>query len=131
MFKKWMTILLTSIVILSLLSGCGGQKSSQQTEKNQVQNQQAETQKVPDIPLPKGGHVKAVNKLPSKPLRLAFLSFQNNPFWYPVRDGALAAKDYLKNFNTTVDYIPSSAPCEQPKNNFYRVQKEIKVERIF
>ncbi|MGI9862629.1 helix-turn-helix domain-containing protein [Moorella naiadis] len=28
-------------------------------------------------------------------------------------------------------YNPSSAPCEQPKNNFYRVQKEIKVERIF
>ncbi|WP_025773260.1 sugar ABC transporter substrate-binding protein [Neomoorella thermoacetica] len=95
MFKKWIKVLLTSIVILSLLSGCGGQKNSQQSE----------AQKIPDIPLPKGGHVKAVNQLPSKPLRIAFLSFQNNPFWYPVRDGALAAKDYLKNFNTTVDYI--------------------------
>ena len=46
-----------------------------------------------------------MNQLPSKPLRIAFLSFQNNPFWFPVRDGALAAKAYLKNFNVTVDYI--------------------------
>ncbi|MDA8424572.1 MAG: sugar ABC transporter substrate-binding protein [Treponema sp.] len=60
---------------------------------------------VPNVPLPKGGEVAAVNQLPAKPLRIAFLSFQNNPFWFPVRDGALAAKAYLKNFNTTVDYI--------------------------
>lgn len=61
--------------------------------------------KVPNVPLPKGGHVAAVKQLPSKPLRIAFLSFQNNPFWFPVRDGAMAAKEYLKKFNTTVDYI--------------------------
>ncbi|KYH31912.1 hypothetical protein [Neomoorella mulderi] len=35
----------------------------------------------------------------------------------------------IKFFNGICN--PSSAPCEQPKNNFYRVQKEIKVERIF
>ena len=58
-----------------------------------------------EVELPKGGHVKAVEQIPEKPLRIAFLSFQNNPFWFPVRDGALAAKKYLKNFNTTVDYI--------------------------
>lgn len=55
--------------------------------------------------VPAGGNVAAVAQKPTKPLRIAFLSFQNNPFWFPVRDGALAAKDYLKNFNTTVDYI--------------------------
>lgn len=55
--------------------------------------------------LPKGGHVQAVAQNPSKPLRIAFLSFQNNPFWFPVRDGALAAKKYLESKNTTVDYI--------------------------
>ena len=57
------------------------------------------------VPLPKGGNVAAVNKKPTKPLRIAFLSFQNNPFWFPVHDGAVAAKAYLKNFNTTVDYV--------------------------
>ncbi len=62
-------------------------------------------QTVPSVELPKGGHVAAVAKLPAKPLRIAFLSFQNNPFWFPVRDGALAAKEYLSKFNCTVDYI--------------------------
>ena len=33
-----------------------------------------------------------------------FLSFQNNPFFFPIRDGALAAAKYLKEQNTTVDY---------------------------
>ena len=60
---------------------------------------------VPTIALPSGGNVAAVAQLPDRQLRLAFLSFQNNPFWFPVRDGALAAKEYLAHFNTTVDYI--------------------------
>lgn len=60
---------------------------------------------VPTVSLPKGGNVEAVKQLPAKPIRIAFLSFQNNPFWFPVRDGALAAAEYLKNFNCTVDYI--------------------------
>lgn len=58
-----------------------------------------------DSALPKGGHVEAVSQKPSKPIRIAFLSFQNNPFWFPVRDGALAAKKYLADKNCTVDYI--------------------------
>ena len=53
--------------------------------------------------LPKGGTVKAVPNTKG-PLRIAFLSFQNNPFFFPVRDGALAAAKYLKEQNTTVDY---------------------------
>lgn len=60
---------------------------------------------VPTVSVPKGGNVAAIAQLPQKPIRIAFLSFQNNPFWFPVRDGALAAKEYLKNYNCTVDYI--------------------------
>jgi len=63
------------------------------------------TATAPTVEMPKGGNVEAVKQLPTKPLRIAFLSFQNNPFWFPVRDGANAAKEYLKNFNVTVDYI--------------------------
>lgn len=37
--------------------------------------------------------------------RIAFLTFQNNPFWNFVREGALAATDHLEPMNTTVDYI--------------------------
>jgi ABC-type sugar transport system substrate-binding protein len=59
-----------------------------------------------DLPgLPKGGHVAVVAQQTAKSIRIAFLSFQNNPFWFPVRDGALAAKQYLAKYNCTVDYI--------------------------
>lgn len=68
-------------------------------------DEEAVNKKVPNVQLPKGGNVEAVKKLPDKKLRIAFLTFQNNPFWYDVRDGALAAKEYLKNFNAQVDYI--------------------------
>ncbi len=54
--------------------------------------------------VPEGGHVEAVGPADEE-IRIAFLSFQNNPFWFPIRDGAKAAEKYLKNFNATVDYI--------------------------
>lgn len=54
--------------------------------------------------VPAGGTVKAVDN-GKGPLRIAFMAFQNNPFWIPVTEGAKAAKDYLANYNTTVDYV--------------------------
>ena len=54
--------------------------------------------------LPKGGTVEAVAN-GKGPLRIAFLSFQNNPFWVPVTEGAKAAADYLRSRNTQVDYV--------------------------
>lgn len=53
---------------------------------------------------PKGGTVAAVENTKG-PIKIAFLSFQNNPFWTPVTEGAAAAKDYLSKYNATVDYI--------------------------
>jgi ribose transport system substrate-binding protein len=53
--------------------------------------------------LPKGATVEAVPNTKG-PLRIAFLSFQNNPFWFPVRDGAMAVAKYLKDKNVQVDY---------------------------
>jgi len=54
--------------------------------------------------VPAGGHVEAA-KVADEPVRIAFLSFQNNPFWFPIKDGAIAAGEYLKNYNAKVDYI--------------------------
>lgn len=60
----------------------------------------------PAVSLPdRKGLVAAVAKMPSKPLKLAFLGYKNNAFWLPVEEGVLAAKDYLKNFNVEVEYI--------------------------
>lgn len=54
--------------------------------------------------LPKGGDVAAEQKAEDD-VRIAFLSFQNNPFWIPVTEGAMAAKEYLSGFGGTVDYV--------------------------
>jgi ABC-type sugar transport system substrate-binding protein len=51
------------------------------------------------------GAVKPVDKQPAKPLRIAVLGLENNPFWIPVKQGALKAAEELKAYNTTVDWI--------------------------
>ncbi len=53
---------------------------------------------------PEGGSVAAVENTKG-PVRIAFLSFQNNPFWTPVTEGAKAANDYLSKFDATVDFV--------------------------
>lgn len=53
---------------------------------------------------PKGGTVAAVENTKG-PIKIAFLSFQNNPFWTPVTEGAAAAREYLSKHNATVDYV--------------------------
>lgn len=53
---------------------------------------------------PQGGTVAAVENTKGA-LKIAFLSFQNNPFWTPVTDGAKAANEYLSKHNATVDFV--------------------------
>jgi ribose transport system substrate-binding protein len=95
--KKNAVSILSIFFIFILLMGCAGKQTGNQSVNSNT--------KAPDVELPKGASVEAVKQMPKEPLRIAFLSFQNNPFWFPVRDGANAAKKYLKNFNTTVDYV--------------------------
>lgn len=54
--------------------------------------------------LPEGATVQAVENTKG-PIRIAFMAFQNNPFWMPVTAGADAAKEYLAGHDVTVDYI--------------------------
>lgn len=104
--KRLLTIVSIFVVIGMLFTACGQKPAGgAKTPDNSKTEATSQEKQVPEVQLPKGGNVEAVKQLPEKPLRIAFLSFQNNPFWFPVRDGANAAKDYLKNFNTTVDYI--------------------------
>jgi ribose transport system substrate-binding protein len=49
--------------------------------------------------------VKPVDKQPDKPLKIAVLGLENNPFWIPVKEGAAKAAEELKAYNTTVDWI--------------------------
>jgi len=113
--KKFLALISILMIVAMVFTACGSKTGTEQTQTQQNENsgskEETKTddpkaeQNVPDVALPEGGNIEAVKQLPEKPLRIAFLSFQNNPFWFPVRDGAQAAKEYLKNFNTTVDYI--------------------------
>ena len=51
------------------------------------------------------GSVTPVDMMPEEPLRIAVLGLENNPFWIPVKEGALAAGEELAAYNTTVDWI--------------------------
>jgi ribose transport system substrate-binding protein len=54
--------------------------------------------------------VKPVDVMPSKPMKIAILGLENNPFWIPVKEGAMKAAEELKPYNVTVDWI---VPGEQ------------------
>lgn len=51
------------------------------------------------------GTVKPVSQLPKKPLRIAVLGLENNPFWIPVKAGVDRARRELAGHNTSVDWI--------------------------
>ena len=54
--------------------------------------------------------VKPVDAKPSKPMKIAVLGLENNPFWIPVKAGAMKAAEELKPYGVTVDWI---VPGEQ------------------
>lgn len=95
-FQKWLPALLAITFVLAvMLTTC---PSSGMAAKS--------GSKVPDVKPPAGKDViQAVKKMPNRPLKLAYLGYKNNAFWLPVEEGVLAAKEYLKNFNTTVDWV--------------------------
>lgn len=51
------------------------------------------------------GKVVPVAKMPDRPLKIAVLGLENNPFWIPVKEGTLKAAEELKPYNVTVDWI--------------------------
>lgn len=56
-------------------------------------------------PVADEGTVKPVDQQPKKPLRIAVLGLENNPFWLPVKKGVERARAELAAHNTTVDWI--------------------------
>ncbi len=51
------------------------------------------------------GTVVPVDLMPDRPLKIAVLGLENNPFWIPVKEGTLAAAAELAPYNVTVDWI--------------------------
>ena len=56
--------------------------------------------------------VKPVDIMPDRPLKIAVLGLENNPFWIPVKEGTMKAAEELKPYNVTVDWIvPGEVAC--------------------
>jgi ABC-type sugar transport system substrate-binding protein len=51
------------------------------------------------------GAVVPADLMPDRPLKIAILGLENNPFWIPVKEGAMKAAEELKPYNVTVDWI--------------------------
>ena len=51
------------------------------------------------------GKVAPVAVMPDRPLKIAVLGLENNPFWIPVKEGTMKAAEELKPYNVTVDWI--------------------------
>lgn len=51
------------------------------------------------------GAVRPVVSKIDRPLRIAVLGLENNPFWIPVKEGAFQAAEELKKHNCRVDWI--------------------------
>lgn len=54
---------------------------------------------------PDEGTVTPVATKPAKPLKIAVLGLENNPFWIPVKEGAAKANDELAALGSKVDWI--------------------------
>ena len=83
--KKRMLRVLCSAIAISALAGFTMSASAEEA----------------DIPY---GHF-TVEKDAEEPLRIAFLSFQTNPFFLQIKEGYTAVAEYLADHNATVDYI--------------------------
>jgi ABC-type sugar transport system substrate-binding protein len=54
---------------------------------------------------PDEGKVKPVDVVPDEKVRILVIGLENNPFWIPVKQGALDAGEKLKSHNCEVDWV--------------------------
>ena len=62
------------------------------------------------------GTIKPVDQQPGKPLKIAVLGLENNPFWIPVKEGTMKAAEELAPYGVTVDWI---VPGEAHTGDFF------------
>lgn len=115
--KKKLAMLLT-IALAFPLTACGGKEPADTTgeaqavesegtpgteENTEPEKPAAEEEQETEKEIPYG-HFTA-EKVSEEPIRLAFLTFQSNPFFLQIKEGHDAVSEYLKDYNCTVDYI--------------------------
>ena len=123
MNKKYLLALMALVTVLSLLLGsCASPATPEaptqapQTEATQAPAEPATAapavSELPPLPSFESactpddeGTVKPVDIKPAKPMKIAVLGLENNPFWIPVKEGTQKAAEELAPYGVTVDWI--------------------------
>lgn len=119
--KKVLSIVIAAVMLLTCaLAGCAAQTASEPSASTEAsaetsasasaeESASSEANAPEDVEMvpvdSEYARVDMVNKEPEKPLRLAFLSLQNNAFFDLVAQGAELGKQLMAEHNVTVDYI--------------------------
>ena len=107
-------LILTSLLVIAgiLISSCAPPPATQPPQPTaNDSNSGSSISRPPAPPFDSGcqvadeGKVMPVDKKPERPLKIAVLGLENNPFWIPVKAGTLAAAETLKEYNTIVEWI--------------------------
>lgn len=115
---KTISRVLSLLMLLTLASGCTvvapapaapAAEQAAPAAANTVVVDEVQRQPAPPFDsactAPDEGKVVPVDLMPDRPLKIAVLGLENNPFWIPVKEGALKAAEELKPYNVTVDWI--------------------------
>lgn len=114
---KTISRFLSLLVLLALVAGCttvaptapAAQPAAPAPAANTVVVDEVQRQDAPPFDsacnAADEGVVVPVDLMPDRPLKIAVLGLENNPFWIPVKEGAMKAAEELRPYNVTVDWI--------------------------
>jgi ribose transport system substrate-binding protein len=111
--KKLCLVLSLLLVFSVLFTACGApkeeaKKSEASTTAVEKTAEPAKTEQKSEVAVTDSS-TKKTNVSPAekgdKALKIAAICVQNNPFWFPVKDGVMYAKELLEQRNATVDFI--------------------------
>ena len=115
--NKWLLIISLITIFVMVLTACATPAPAPQAEATQPPaaaptEAMAEPAALPPAPAfdsactpADEATVKPVDKQPAKPMKIAVLGLENNPFWIPVKEGTMKAAEELKPYGVTVDWI--------------------------
>lgn len=123
---KWLAMMMVMVLgVSTLLAGCGGKSEAEPAAEAPAETEtEAPEAEEPEAEAPAGGFVAAadlevpagktlrtlpVDQAADKPIRIASICVQNNPWGAAVMVGQNYAKEVLADRNCTVDVISVEA----------------------
>src|SRR5690349_19490249 len=96
--KSAMIFAVAAVAFAALLAGC---TTAQETQTNQSSKRLS----TPSTTPPQGQRPALSTTKPPKPVRIAIIAIENNPFFAQVRTGYAAVKPKIEAAGGTVDWI--------------------------